>query len=155
MLRIFLSHSGSDAGVVTHVEPVAQAVGARVYLFEQDCQAGANLAAKVQSAIRRSDIVVVIMTKNTSSSSYVHQEIGYAIRCGKRVIPLLERGAGSSQLGMLQGIEYVQFDADEPTKSMQKLTVVLQRHAEAKAKEELAVLLVIGAALLALSSPRA
>jgi len=63
-----------------------------VYLAEHDVQAGESLAMKVRSAIRRSDAIVVLLTKSGAASAYVHQEVGVAVEAGRPVIPIVETG---------------------------------------------------------------
>jgi hypothetical protein len=81
-----------------------------MYLFEDDQQPGEYIAQKLQSAIKRSDIMMVFLTLNSENSNYVHQEIGYAIRDNKPIIPLVEGGVSSQVLGMLEGKECIRFD---------------------------------------------
>ena len=54
--------------------------------------------------------MMVFLTPNSEKSNYVHQEIGYAIRDNKPIIPLVEVGVSSEVLGLLEGRECIRFD---------------------------------------------
>jgi hypothetical protein len=77
----------------------AVAAGMEVYLAEHDVQAGESLAMNVRSAIRRSDAIVVLLTKSGAASAYVHQEVGVAVEAGKLVIPIVETGVATPAQG--------------------------------------------------------
>jgi nucleoside 2-deoxyribosyltransferase len=81
-----------EAGLEPRFRDQAAAAGMEVYLAEHDVQPGESLAEKVRKAIRRSDAVVVLLTKSGAASAYVHQEVGVAIEAGKPVIPIVETG---------------------------------------------------------------
>lgn len=126
--KVFLSHSSRDARAVLMFRDQAVAVGMDVYLAEHDVQPGESLADKVRDAIRRSDAVVVLLTKSGAASAYVQQEIGVAVDAGKPVIPIVETGVSS--LAMLEGREYISFDPKHPEGAIRDLTRVLTALAE-------------------------
>jgi len=132
--KVFLSHSSGDAEVVNMFRNQAVAAGVEVYLAEHDVQAGESLAMKVRSAIRRSDAIVVLLTKSGAASAYVHQEVGVAVEAGKPVIPIVETGVSS--LAMLGGIEYISFDPAHPEGAIRDLTSLLTRLAEQMRRED-------------------
>jgi len=79
----------------------------RCYVAAHDEDYGSSLPGKLSTNIDNSDILIVILTHNSSNSSTVGQEIGYAKKAGKRIIPLIE--SGTPLPVMLQGSEYVTF----------------------------------------------
>lgn len=89
------------------VKKALQSNGLKCYVAEHDEDYGSSLPDKLSAAIDNSDVVIVILTQNGSSSSSVNQEIGYAKKAGKRIIPLVESGAPVPIL--LQGTEQVRF----------------------------------------------
>ncbi len=103
-----------------------EALGISVYLAEHDPQPGTLLAKKVQAAIRRSHTVIVLITTTSINSAYVQQEIGIAHECRKPIIPIVEKGVDTRQLGILQGVEYLELDLDAPAGTMAKMTASLQ-----------------------------
>lgn len=125
VIRIFLSHSSKDFGLVDPIRAQAQAIEVNVYLHEMHPEPGTSLSSKVADAIGTSDALVVLVTANTAASAYVNQEIGYALGKGLPVIPLVSRGTDSDQLAMLQGVEYIAFDSERPHEALTQLTAQL------------------------------
>ena len=59
--------------------------------------------AKVEKAIEGSNAVVVLLSKKGAASPFVHQEIGYARRAKKLIIPLVEPGSQHRRTGDAAG----------------------------------------------------
>lgn len=152
--QVFLSHNMRDGSSVERIREELAAVGVESYIFEHDLQPGRSVAEKLQSAIRASDVVVVLLTENSVPSPYVQQEVGYALAQRKLVIPLVEHGTSANALAMLSGIEYIPFDAGSPQDGIQKLTAYLAQLSDEKRRNELLMVgLLVGVLILiALSS---
>ncbi len=140
---IFLSHSAADAVWVKWIKVNAQQVGIEVYLYEHDPQPGRLVADKVQGAIRACDALVVLLTANSQFSPYVQQEVGAAKALNKRVIPLVQPGVSQSSLAMLQGVEYIPFDFQNPQPALSTLLGHLQGAKQGKESGQ-AILFLIG-----------
>lgn len=125
-LEVFLSHATSDAEHVALVRQQIEALGISVYLAEHDPKPGTILADKVEAAIERSQAVVVLVTTNSLNSAYVQQEVGIAHRSRKPIVPIVEKGIDTRQLGILQGVEYLELDLAHPAETMAKMTASLQ-----------------------------
>ena len=125
-LEVFLSHSASDKVHIDLVCLQLQALGISVYLAEHDYQPGRMLAQKVSDAIHRCHAVVVLITTASVNSAYVQQEVGIAHECEKPIVPIVEKGIDTRQLGILQGIEYLELDLEHPADTMAKMTASLQ-----------------------------
>lgn len=130
----------------------ASAIGVELYLAEHDHRAGEDLATKIERAIDNSRAIVVLLSKSGATAPYVHQEIGYARRAKKFIIPLVEPGVEPRQLAMLQGLEYIPFDFREPRHGRATLNRELrklldQQAAKAKQREMMAI---VGLAVIAL-----
>ncbi len=110
MVNIFCSHSSKDASWIAPLKNVVESVGHSIYLFEDDQRPGEYVPQKLQQAIERADVMLVFLTPNSERSNYVHQEIGYALRDRKPIIPLVEVGVSSEVLALLEGREYIPFD---------------------------------------------
>jgi nucleoside 2-deoxyribosyltransferase len=141
--KVFLSHSSVDAEWVRWIATSAEQVGIEVYLYEHDPQPGQLVAEKIETDIQSCDALVVLLTGSSESSPYVQQEIGYAKALKKVVVPLVQPGVSKERLAMLQGIEYIQFDFQNPQPGLGTLLEYLQK---AKlSKEESQALLAVGA----------
>lgn len=141
---IFLSHSAADAKWVKWIKANAQQVEIEVYLYEHDPQPGLLVANKLQEAIKACDALVVLLTDNSQFSPYVHQEVGAAKALSKRVIPLVQPGVSQSSLAMLQGVEYIPFDFQNPQPALSTLLGHLQGAKQGKESGQ-ALLLLVGA----------
>ena len=157
MVRIFLSHNARDRKWCEWLKASAEEIGVIAYLAEHDARPGANLAAKVADAIDASEAVVVLISDNSVAAPYVHQEIGYALKARKLIIPLVQPGITSDKLAMLQGVEYIPFDFDHPHDGHVQLRTALQRLVRERAAKDqrdaaLLALACIALVLLALDS---
>jgi hypothetical protein len=140
--KVFLSHSSVDTNWVRWIAANAKQVGIEIYLYEHDPRPGSLVADKIEAAIQSCDALVVLLTGN-SESPYVQQEVGYAKALKKLVVPLVQPGASQEKLAMLQGVEYIQFDFQNPQPGLSTLLEYLQK---AKlGKEESQALLAVGA----------
>lgn len=99
---------------MNHIAASCQGVGVKPYLYEHGQRPGHSVADKVQQQVIASDAVVVLLTKTSATSAYVQQEIGFAVAHGKPVLPLIEKGMDATTLTMLDGVEHVTFDPDNP-----------------------------------------
>ena len=105
-------------------------------------QPGTYLVEKVEAAIDESQAVVVLVTDNSVTAQYVHQEIGYARKAKKLIIPVVQTGISGEELGMLQGLEYIRFDFESPHEGHAQLTAALRALAEKHATEHAALVAV-------------
>lgn len=128
MSTIFFSHGTADRDIAESFKHEIEQVNSKVYLFEHDRQPGHDVADKVQKAIEQADILLVLLTKQSQLSPYVHQEIGFAGGAGKRILPLVEPGTGPHILAMLAGKEHIPFDYSNPYKSLSAAQTYIHNH---------------------------
>jgi hypothetical protein len=121
MTQVFLSHATSDAVLVGEACARLGKLGVTVYTAEHDNQAGDNTHAKIQAAVSESDIIAVLLTDGGYDSRYVHQEIGFGLGQGKLVIPIVTFDTKKLDLGMLQGVEYIEVDELDPAAALERL----------------------------------
>jgi hypothetical protein len=144
--QVFISYSLSDADWVSHVRDQIVGAGLTAYLAVHDMQPGRDVVDKIQKAIDASAAVIVVLTKNATASTWVQQEIGYASRGGKLVVPLVSPSVAATPevLGMLNGVEYVQFDPDDPEpglRALGKWAIRFEESARQKDQQELFLIL--------------
>jgi hypothetical protein len=156
-MELFLSHATADRTLTDLIIERLRAVGVSVYATEHDGKAGHNVHSKIQAAIRRADLVVVLLTERGDGSRYVHEEIGYAKRDGKLIIPLVSAAVARNGLGMLEGTEYIVVDDEDPAEALHRLSKRIDDIAEQRARKNgdllvaSLVLVTIGIVLLAMS----
>jgi nucleoside 2-deoxyribosyltransferase len=142
---IFFSHSNDDRRWCEMLAADAARVGVTAYLAEHDHHAGRSLAEKVKSNIDRSKAAVVLLTNRSADSAYVQQEVGYALARRKLVIPLVQPGLPQQKLAMLQGLEYIEFDFEDPRPARESLAAELRRVAERQRMQgEMETLIALG-----------
>ena len=145
--NVFLSHSGADQRWVQWIAEHASSIDINVYMYEHDIQPGTPIATKVQSAIENCQALVVLLTTNSEYSSYVQQEIGFAKAKDKLVIPLVQPGVSQRCLAMLEGVEYIPFDTNNPELALSHLLSYLIKLKEIRERDQ-AILMGIGTLFL-------
>jgi len=145
--RVFLSHSGADFQVAEWIAAHSKAIGIEIYLFEFDSQPGSVVSQKIKDSIEAADALVVLLTKNSQTSPYVQQEIGYAEALKRLIVPIVFKGFDGQKLAMLQGREYVSFDPSCPQLALQSLLTFLSNKKQEKESSQ-AALVALGALLL-------
>lgn len=119
-MQAFISYSFQDREIKDRLKKVLQSNGIKCYDAFHDEDYGNSLPDKLENAIDDSDFLVVILTKNSISSSAVGSEIGYAKKAGKRIIPLVESNV--SVPVFLQGKEEARFTSNTLDDACRKIT---------------------------------
>lgn len=109
---VFVSHSVSDQAILLKLAKHLEAERIELYVAEWDVTPGRSIGAKTRACIDRADCMVVLLTREGSRSEWVNQEIGYAIRASKPVLPFVE--SGTKLTGLLEGVETISFDGSDP-----------------------------------------
>lgn len=128
---VFVSHSVRDLNVVYQFKYWLEVNGIGVYVASAQPQYGTQLPAKIANAINQSDCVIAILTTHGARSDWVNQEIGYAVRANRLVIPVVEQGVNLK--GFIADVEYVMFQPNDPATAINK---VINRLSELKATKE-------------------
>lgn len=99
---IFVSHSGSER----FLEALRRYCGhLEVVVSDWTDGSGESLAAKVKADMRRSDIVVAVLSKRAGTSAWVQQEIGLAVGLSKPIVPISATRQPALP-GLLDGLEW-------------------------------------------------
>jgi hypothetical protein len=139
--QVFVSHSEADREIVDAIRETTSSLGITVYSYDQDPQPGESLREKLLYEIEESDVVVVILTHSSVSSPAVNQEIGAAVKDGKLVIPIIEKGVQNTRYSFLDGVESEILDRDHPLQTLARLT---NRLAKLKRQSDRLELLTLG-----------
>ena len=95
-MKAFISHTftkGTDARLAQTLREELSSAGIDGYLAEKIQRYDLLIHDKIQQAIDESDWLVAIITRAAQRSASVHEEIGYALGRGVKVIIMLEKGA--------------------------------------------------------------
>jgi len=151
--KVFISHSTQDRGLVITLANLLTKFGIEVSIAEWYLSPGEPLDKKVFTQIEKADCVVALLTRNGMRSNWVQQEIGYAMKAGKPIIPLVEKGVNSRDLAALQGKEYIEYDPLQPKEALIKASTYVKSLKLKKEEQEKALLIAGGilALLLLLS----
>lgn len=123
--QAFISYSFEDNSIMKKLKKTLQSKGIKCYVAEHDENYGNSLSTKLSDAIDNSKAVIVILTQKGSMSLSVGQEIGYAKKAKKQVIPLVEKSVNLPV--MLQGLEYIPFDTNNIDNACAKISKFLTR----------------------------
>jgi nucleoside 2-deoxyribosyltransferase len=142
--KVFLSHSTKDRGLVIALANVLTKFGVEVSVAEWYLSPGEPLDRKVFAQIDTSDCVIVLLTRYGVRSPWVHQEVGYTLKTGKPLIPLVEKVTDSKNLAALQGKEYISYDPEKPEETLIKASFYVKSLKLEKEEGEKLLLIVGG-----------
>ncbi len=146
--KVFISHSTRDQGLVIALANLLSKYGVKVFVAEWYLTPGERLDKKVSEQIVNSDCVIVLLTRNGMRSNWVQQEIGYALNAGfgknKPLIPIVEKGIESKELGALMGREYIEYDSYQPQEALIRTSTYIKSLKLKKEEKEQALLVAGG-----------
>lgn len=112
MYKVFISHSTNDMDLVYELRISLGRVGVEPYVAEYYPEPDEELPQKIKRNIDDSQSVVALLTHDGIRSQWVNQEIGYADKAGKKIIPIVEEGVEIS--GFLTSKERILFNRANP-----------------------------------------
>ena len=134
VFTVFISHSTRDINIVHEFAKWIKSFNIDVYVAELTFQPGEPLPEKVAKMIDASDCVLAILTRGGIRSEWVNQEIGYAKKAGKILIPIVEEGVEIK--GFIANLEFIPFHRNNINESVIKAANYLQGLAFQKAERE-------------------
>jgi hypothetical protein len=103
MAHIFISHSTKDKEYVRKLEAELRKRGFDIWVDDQAIGAGEQWMTKLEQAVNNCAALIVVMTSNSADpNSWVHKEVGTAIKRKKPIFPLLLGGDVFFSLSDLQ-----------------------------------------------------
>lgn len=118
--KVFVSHSTSDLGPVYQFKYWLDMNGIQTYVAELYPQPGAVLPSKIANAIDWSDCLIAIVTRDGDRSAWVNQEIGYAHKAKRLIVPVVEDGVELK--GFISDLEYITFTRESPELAISEVT---------------------------------
>jgi hypothetical protein len=146
--KVFISHSVRDQSLVILLENLLSKFGISVFVAEWYLSPGEPIDKKVFEQIESSDCIVVLLTQNGIRSNWVQQEIGYSLKLNKPIIPIVEKGINSQDLGALQGKEYIEFDLFQPWEALNKLSTYVMSLKLKKEEQERNLFFLVGVLII-------
>lgn len=143
-LRVFISYGHEDLKTATVLRDGLQSRGMHAFLAQRDIAPGKSILKTIKKEMRKSDLMILLWSRDSSSSSYVGSEIGWAEDYEKTIIPIM-LAPGLPKLPIVGDVRYLKaWD----TADMTDLIADLEKRKAKKALNDL--LLVAGVAVLAL-----
>lgn len=106
----FFSYSRADSEFALRLAEDLKAAGATVWLDQLDIEPGQRWARAVENALKESPIVLVILSPASVGSGNVDDEVQFALKKNKRVIPILYRDCEIPY--RLEPFQYADFRTD-------------------------------------------
>ncbi|MGA1870590.1 MAG: toll/interleukin-1 receptor domain-containing protein [bacterium] len=114
--KIFLSYSHADRAWVEQFVHSLTSHQIDVWYDVNDIKAGDRWQDLIQDALRKSSILVAILSKSSINRPWMFFEVGAAVADGKRVIPVLIQGLDVRDLPSLL-IQFQVVAVDDPHKA--------------------------------------
>jgi len=134
-LKIFISHSTADMDIVYDLYKWLWTEGLEAYVAEFYPAPGIPLPSKVAGAVDSCDCLIALLTADGNRSKFVQQEIGYALRARKFIVPIVEEEVVKPE-GFLESIEYIPFTRYDPIDAISRAVYFLKERAVRKEEEE-------------------
>ncbi len=116
---VFISYGQRDAELAGRVEAALKHFGFEAFNPAREARPGGDWRKSIQSAIKRSDAVIMLaLTPQYLSSSWMPYEAGIAEALGKRVMLLLPNGYSVTELPAdFASTQVVEFDPQAPERA--------------------------------------
>ncbi len=105
-MQLFISHIHEERGIAEVVrDELLSCFGAQVDVFlAEDVPLGTNWLDEIKIALGRSDVLIVLFSKHSSSRPWINIEAGYGVMAGKQVIPVCHSGFSKAGLPVIYGL---------------------------------------------------
>lgn len=121
-VTVFLSHSMQDQYLVRELAKKLDENGVNVLMPEEQIQSGENIQNAITRMINSSNVFLALITESAASSSYVRQEIEYAVSINKPRILLKENSVSFNST-----YKWTEFSKnDSPDKILQTIMQAIQ-----------------------------
>ena len=147
-MKVFISHSIKDLGIVEEFKKLIESVGIEAYMAVYDIQPGKDLWEKFETNIKNSNLVLAILTRTGARSEILNQEIGIAKANNILVVPVAEEGAKLK--GLLQKLEYIKLNKDHLDLTKEAAYTYLNKLKKEEKNRELIGFIVVGIVLIIL-----
>lgn len=96
--KVFISYSMAEADWVKRFAAALSKEGLEVWLADFEVKMGESIGEAVEKGLRRSDLVVALISPGTLKSPALFFELGAAIGMGKRVVAIVPKDLEPSEL---------------------------------------------------------
>lgn len=111
--RLFISYGKEDLNEVKLIDVILRLEGIKCDYWDKSKAPGEKDWDQIENWIKRDRYFTVIVTENATKSSSVNQEIGYAVRSTRQIIPFQLERVDPRELGFLRGITPIDVTRDQ------------------------------------------
>ena len=104
--EVFVSYSSIDLATASALRAWIERAGAQAFIAEYSVAPSEALAPKIEAAIRRCDLFVLLWSGNAAKSTWVPQEIGIARGLLKPILPIV-LSEGTSPPAFIGELKYL------------------------------------------------
>ncbi len=149
-LKVFISYSTKDIEIVNFVRSMLAGAPVEVFVAEYSVAPGTPLSSAIITAIKQSNLFILLWSQNSRASEWVPQEIGIAKSENKQIIPVVLQ-PNLPLPGFISDLKYLDVPKD-PQGAFTWLRDNVHSQATEKQNQENAAWLAIGGVLLWLAS---
>lgn len=106
MSTIFISYARTNQRFALFLQEVLETLGYKVWIDVSSIPGGEKWATEIETAIRESQSVAVVVTPAAAQSEAVNHEIDLAIANKKRIIPIMLDGDLPERLSEYQWVDF-------------------------------------------------
>ena len=123
--QVFLSYARKEQDLADAVAGHLSEQGIKVW-GDREIPAGANWRKKVETALKQSDSMIVLLTPHSFSSNWVRNELGHALfddRFKHRLLPVLIGNVSDEFVRLpwiLHRLQFLRIKANKPTQARAK-----------------------------------
>ena len=85
---LFISHSSKDKNEVNEIVTKLNVSKLLIWICDDNISSGADYTKEIPKAIRNSNAIVFVMSKNSVASKHVLKELGLALKHNKPIFPI-------------------------------------------------------------------
>ncbi len=110
-VSVFISYSRTDSAFIDRLEADLRAYGFDTWVDRQHLEGGADWARQIEQQIVRCEALIVALSPDAITSTWVRREITFALNAGKRIIPIIARPVASTPIEIVN-LQYIDLSAD-------------------------------------------
>ena len=107
--RVYISYAAKDKGIAESIAKQVRDSGATL-VGAEGIPPGALIQPRISEAIRQSDEIMLLVTKNSAQSAWLNYEVGAAFALGKQVTPILFHINSSELPPVLRSVQAIKFE---------------------------------------------
>lgn len=122
-ISVFISYSRTDSAFIDRMEADLRAYGFDTWVDRQHLEGGTDWARLIEQEILTRETLVVSLSPDAVTSTWVRREITFALNAGKHVIPIIVRPVERVPIEIIEK-QYIDLHGDY-ARGLQELRVAL------------------------------